>query len=125
MNYLILGKQVFGNNLSGTEFTEKLVIKSDKEFSHKQLIKKFHSYLVYKYTKDWDDSDTWTEQEHFDVYDENGNANHVDYILKTSDTIPDFEEIDIDDYYEDQWEELAETGMSPKMIEATLNEHQK
>ena len=33
MNYLILGKQVFANNLSGTEFTEKLVIKSDKELS--------------------------------------------------------------------------------------------
>ena len=100
MNYLIIGKQVFGNNLSGTEFTEKLVISSDKEFSHEQLIKAFEHHLVYKYTKDWDDSDTWREQEHFDVYDENGNANHVDYILKTSDTIPDFEEIDIDDYYD-------------------------
>ena len=100
MNYLILGKQVFGNNLSGTEFTEKLVIKNDQELSDKQLIKKFERHLVYEYTKDWDDSDTWTEQEHFDVYDENGNANHVDYILKTSDTIPDFEEIHIDDYYD-------------------------
>ena len=99
MNYLILGKQVFGNNLSGTEFTEKLVIKSDKELTDEQLIKAFERHLVYKYTKDWDDSDTWTEQEHFDVYDENGNANHVDYILKTSDPIPDFKEIDIDDDY--------------------------
>ena len=101
MNYLIIGKQVLGNNLSGTEFTEKLVISSDKEFTDEQLIIKFHSHLVYKYTKDWDDSDTWTEQEHFDVYDENGNANHVDYILKTPYSIPDFEEIDIDDYYDD------------------------
>ena len=100
MNYLILGKQVFGNNLSGTEFTEKLVIKNDQELSDKQLIKKFERHLVYEYTKDWDDSDTWTEQEHFDVYDENGNANHVDYILKTSNNIPNFEEIDIDDYYD-------------------------
>ena len=100
MNYLILGKQVFGNNLSGTEFTEKLVIKNNQELSDKQLVKEFERHLVYEYTKDWDDSDTWTEQEHFDVYDENGNANHVDYILKTLDTIPDFEEIDIDDYYD-------------------------
>ena len=101
MNYLILGKQVFGNNLSGTEFTEKLVIKSHKEFSDEQLIKAFERHLVYRYTDDWEDSDTWTEQEHFDVYDENGNANHVDYILKTSNNIPDFEEIDIDDYYDE------------------------
>ena len=100
MYYLIIGKQVFGNNLSGTEFTEKLVIKNDQELSDKQLIKKFERHLVYEYTKDWDDSDTWTEQEHFDVYDENGNANHVDYILKTSNNIPNFEEIDIDDYYD-------------------------
>tara|TARA_R100000426_G_scaffold27094_1_gene22702 strand:+ start:714 stop:1028 length:315 start_codon:yes stop_codon:yes gene_type:complete len=103
MNYLILGKQVFGNDLSGTEFTEKLVISSDKEFSDEQLIKAFERHLVYQYTKEgWEEEEfsTWTEQEHFDVYDENGNANHVDYILKTSDTIPDFEEIDIDDYYD-------------------------
>ena len=103
MNYLIIGKQVFGNNLSGTEFTEKLVISSDKEFSDEQLIKAFERHLVYQYTKKgWEEEEfsTWTEQEHFDVYDENGNANHVDYILKTSDTIPDFEEIDIDDYYD-------------------------
>ena len=104
MNYLILGKQVFGNDLSGTEFTEKLVISSDKEFSDEQLIKAFERHLVYQYTKEgWEEEEfsTWTEQEHFDVYDENGNANHVDYILKTSDTIPDFEEIDIDDYYDE------------------------
>ena len=49
MNYLILGKQVFGNNLSGTEFTEKLVIKSDKEFSDEQLIKAFERHIVYQY----------------------------------------------------------------------------
>ena len=102
MNYLILGKQVFGNNLSGTEFTEKLVIKSDKEFSDDQLKKAFERHLVYQYTEEgWEESDTWTEEDHFAVYHENGNANHVDYILKTSDTIPDFEEIDIDDYYDD------------------------
>ena len=100
INYLILGKQVFGNNLSGTEFTEKLVISSDKQFTDEQLIKEFKRHLVYQYTKDWDDSDTWTEEDHFAVYNENGNANHVDYILKTSDAIPNFEEIDIDDYYD-------------------------
>jgi|TARA_R100000149_G_C5852971_1_gene121139 hypothetical protein len=103
MNYLILGKQVFGNNLSGTEFTEKLVISSDKEFTDEQLVKAFERHLVYQYTKEgWEEEEfsTWTEEDHFDVYDENGNANHVDYILKTSDTIPDFEEIDIDDYYD-------------------------
>ena len=103
MNYLILGKQVFGNNLSGTEFTEKLVIKSDKEFSDEQLIKAFERHLVYEYVAEgWEEEEysTWSEEEYFDVYDENGNANHVDYILKTSDTIPDFEEIDIDDYYD-------------------------
>ena len=101
MNYLILGKQLLGNDLSGTEFTEKLAIKSHKEFSDEQLIKAFERHLVYRYTDDWEDSDTWTEEDHFAVYDENGNANHVDYILKTSDTIPDFEEIDIDDYYDE------------------------
>ena len=104
MNYLIIGKQVFGNNLSGTEFTEKLVISSDKEFTDEQLVKAFERHLVYQYTKEgWEEEEfsSWTEQEHFDVYDENGNANHVDYILKTSDTIPDFEEIDIDDYYDE------------------------
>ena len=102
MNYLILGKQVFGNNLSGTEFTEKLVIKSDKEFSDEQLIKAFQRHLVYRYTEEgWEESKTWTEQEHFDVYDTNGNANHVDYILKTPNSIPDFEEIDIDNYYDE------------------------
>ena len=103
MNYLILGKQVFGNDLSGTEFTEKLIIKSDKEFTDEQLIKAFERHLVYQYTKEgWEEEEfsSWTEEEHFDVYDENGNANHVDYILKTSDAIPDFEEIDIDDYYD-------------------------
>ena len=104
MNYIILGKQVFGNNLSGTEFTEKLVIKSDKEFSDEQLIKAFERHIVYQYIEEgWEEKEysTWSEKEYFDVYDENGNANHVDYILKTSDTIPDFEEIDIDDYYDD------------------------
>ena len=104
MNYLILGKQVFGNNLSGTEFTEKLVIKSDKEFSDEQLIKAFERHLVYGYVKEgWEEEEysTWSDKEYFDVYDENGNANHVDYILKTPDTIPDFEEIDIDDDYDD------------------------
>ena len=103
MNYLILGKQVFGNNLSGTEFTEKLVIKNDQELSDEQLIKAFERHLVYQYTKEgWEEEEysTWSEEEHFDVYDENGNANHVDYILKTSDTIPKFKEIDIDDYYD-------------------------
>ena len=103
MNYLILGKQVFGNNLSGTVFTEKLVIKNDQELSDEQLIKAFERHLVYQYTKEgWEEEEysTWSEEEHFDVYDENGNANHVDYILKTSDTIPDFKEIDIDDYYD-------------------------
>ena len=100
MNYLILGKQVFSNDLSGTEYSERLVISSDKQLTDEELVKEFERHLVYKYTKDWDDSDTWTEQEHFDVYDENGNANHVDYILKTSDTIPDFVEIHIDDYYD-------------------------
>ena len=100
MNYLILGKRVFSNDLSGTEYSERLVITSDKQLTDEELVKEFERHLVYKYTKDWDDSDTWTEQEHFDVYDENGNANHVDYILKTSDTIPDFEEIHIDDYYD-------------------------
>ena len=103
MNYLILGKQVFGNDLSGTEFTEKLIIKSDKEFTDEQLIKAFERHLVYQYTKEgWEEEEfsSWTEEEHFDVYDENGNANHVDYILKTSNNIPDFEEIDIDDYYD-------------------------
>ena len=102
MNYLIIGKQVFGNNLSGTEFTEKLVIKSDKEFTDEQLVKAFERHLVYRYTQEgWEESDTWTEEEHFDVYDENGLSNHVDYILKTPNTIPDFKEIDIDDYYDD------------------------
>ena len=102
MNYLIIGKQVFGNNLSGTEFTEKLVISSDKDFSDEELIKAFERHLVYRYTQEgWEDSDTWTEEEHFDVYDENGLSNHVDYILKTSNTIPDFKEIDIDDYYDE------------------------
>ena len=101
MNYLILGKQVFGNNLSCTEFTEKLVIKSHKEFSDEQLIKAFERHLVYRYTDDWEDSDTWTEEDHFAVYDENGLSNQVDYILKTPNTIPDFEEIDIDDYYDE------------------------
>ena len=77
-------------------------IKSDKELTDEELIKAFQRHLVYQYTEEgWEDSDTWTEEDHFDVYDENGNANHVDYILKTSDTIPDFEEIDIDDYYDD------------------------
>ena len=102
MNYLILGKQVFGNNLSGTEFTEKLVIKNDQELSDEQLIKAFERHLVYQYTKEgWEEEEysTWSEEEHFDVYDENGNANHVDYILKTSDTIPNFKEIDFDDHY--------------------------
>ena len=104
MNYLILGKQVFGNNSSGTEFTEKLIVKSDKELSDEELIKKFERHLVYEYTKEgWDEEEysTWTEEEHFDVYDENGNANHVDYIFKTTDTIPDLKEIDIDDYYDE------------------------
>ena len=101
MNYLILGKQVFSNDLSGLEYSERLVISSDKELTDEELIKAFERHLVYQYTKDWEDSDTWTEQEHFDVYDENGNGNHVDYILKTSDTIPNFEEVDIDDYYDD------------------------
>ena len=102
MNYLILGKQVFGNNLSGTEFTEKLVISSDKDFSDEELIKAFERHLVYQYTKEgWEEKEysSWTEQEHFDVYDENGNGNHVDYILKTSDPIPNLEEIDFDDNY--------------------------
>ena len=104
MNYLILGKQLLGNDLSGTEFTEKLVIKSDKEFSDEQLIKAFERHLVYRYTQEgWEEEEfsTWTEQEHFDVYDENGLSNHVDYILKTSDKIPDFKEIYIDDYYDE------------------------
>ena len=101
MNYLILGKQLLGNDLSGTEFTEKLVIKSHKEFSDEQLIKAFERHLVYRYTDDREDSDTWTEEDHFAVYDENGLSNHVDYILKTPNTIPDFEEIDIDDYYDE------------------------
>ena len=102
MNYLILGKQLLGNDLSGTEFTEKLVISSDKDFWDEQLIKAFERHLVYRYTQEgWEDSNTWTEEEHFDVYDEYGLSNHVDYILITPDTIPDFKEIDIDDYYDD------------------------
>lgn len=100
MNYLILGKQVFSNDLSGTQYPERLVVSSDKDLSDKELIKAFERHLVYAYTKDWDDSETWTEEDHFAVYDENGNANHVDCILKTPDTIPDFEEIWIDDYYD-------------------------
>tara|TARA_R100001510_G_C7604144_1_gene169826 strand:- start:506 stop:820 length:315 start_codon:yes stop_codon:yes gene_type:complete len=104
MNYLILGKQVFGNNLSGTEFTEKLVIKSDEDLLDEQLIKAFERHLVYQYTKEgWEEEEysTWTEEEHFNVYEENGNSNQVDYIFKTSDMIPDFKEIDINDYYDD------------------------
>ena len=104
MNYLIIGKQRFSNDFSGTEFTEKLIVKSYKELSDEELIKKFERHLVYEYTKEgWDEEEysTWTEEEHFDVYDENGNANHVDYIFKTTDTIPDLKEIDIDDYYDE------------------------
>ena len=101
MNYLILGKQVFSNDLSGTEYSERLVISSDKELKDEELIKAFQRHLVYQYTKDWEDSETWSEEDHFSVYDENGNANHVDHILKTLDTIPNFEEVDIDDYYDD------------------------
>ena len=100
MNYLILGKQVFGNNLSGTEFTEKLVISSDKELSDEELIKKFQDHLVCNYVKEgWDEEEysSWSEEEYFDVYDENGNSNKVDYIFKTSDIIPDLKEIDIDE----------------------------
>ena len=58
MNYLILGKQVFGNNLSGTEFTEKLVISSDKDFSDEELIRAFERHLVYEYVEEG-----WEEEE--------------------------------------------------------------
>ena len=103
MNYLILGKQVFNNNLSGTKFTEKLIVKSDKDLSDEELIKKFERHLVLNYVKEgWDEEEysTWSEEEYFDVYDENGVANHVDYIFKTPDMIPNLKEVFIDDDYD-------------------------
>jgi len=87
MNYLLIGQQ---RDNSVDSWPKKLVVSSEKELTHKELDKIFYLKCVYEFTEDDCEKD-WDENDHIEFFQENDGDAFVDYVLKTKESIPEFD----------------------------------
>lgn len=89
MNYLVVGQHRYN---SADSWREYLIFSSDKELTDEELERKFYMHWVYKFSEECDGAeDDWTEDDYIEFFEENDGDAIVDYILKTKESIPDFE----------------------------------